>query len=48
MSNEQKSPRRDPLTSTTKDGKIELTEEQLSRASGGYLKITMKEVIITQ
>ena len=26
---------RDHLTSTTKDGKIELTEEQLSRVGGG-------------
>ena len=36
MSYEQKSSRRDHLTSTTKDGKIELTEEQLSRVGGGY------------
>jgi hypothetical protein len=36
MSYEQKSSRRDQLTSTTKDGKIELTEEQLSRVGGGY------------
>ena len=35
MSYEQKPLRRDHLTSTTKDGKIELTEEQLSRVSGG-------------
>ena len=35
MSYEQKSARRDHLTSTTKDGKIELTEEQLSRVVGG-------------
>ena len=34
MSYEQRS-RRDHLTSTTKDGKIELTEEQLSRVGGG-------------
>jgi hypothetical protein len=34
MSYEQKSSRRDHLTSTTKDGKIELTEEQLSRVGG--------------
>ena len=33
MSYEQKSSRRDHLTSTTKDGKIELTEEQLSRVA---------------
>lgn len=36
MSYEPKSSRRDHLTSTTKDGKIELTEEQLSRVGGGY------------
>jgi hypothetical protein len=35
MSYEQKPSRRDRLTSTTKDGKIELTEDQLSRLSGG-------------
>ena len=35
MSYEQKSSRRDHLTLTTKDGKIELTEEQLSRVGGG-------------
>jgi hypothetical protein len=35
MSYDQKSSRRDHLTSTTKDGKIELTEEKLSRVSGG-------------
>jgi hypothetical protein len=36
MSYEQKSSRRDHLTFTTKDGKIELTEEQLNRVGGGY------------
>jgi hypothetical protein len=36
MSYEQKSSRRDHLTFTTKDGKIELTEEQLSRVGGGH------------
>jgi hypothetical protein len=35
MSYEQKSSRRDHLTFTTKDGKIELTEEQLRRIAGG-------------
>jgi hypothetical protein len=35
MSYEQKSLRHDHLISTTKDGKIELAEEQLSRVSGG-------------
>jgi len=34
MSYEQKSSRRDHLTSTSKDGKIELTEEQLGRVGG--------------
>jgi hypothetical protein len=33
MNHEQKSSRRDHLT--TEEGKIELTEEQLSRATGG-------------
>ena len=35
MSHEQKSSRRDHLTFTTQEGKIELTEEQLSRPTGG-------------
>ena len=35
MSYEQKSSQRDHLTHTTKDGKIELAEEQLSRVDGG-------------
>jgi len=35
MSYEQASSRRDHLTLTTKDGKIELTEEQLDRVTGG-------------
>lgn len=39
MSYEQKSSRRDHLTSTTTDGKIELTEEQLSRVGGGYKQL---------
>ena len=50
MSYEQKSSRRDHLTSTTKDGKIELNEEQLSRVAGGthvpglnkYSNVTLK------
>ena len=29
------SSRRDNLTQTTKDGKIELTEQELNRATGG-------------
>ena len=35
MKREQKSSRRDQLTLTTEDGKIELTEERLSRVTGG-------------
>jgi hypothetical protein len=35
MSNEGKRSRRDHLTATTPDGKIELTEEELGRVSGG-------------
>ena len=35
MSYEQASSRRDHLTLTTKEGKIELTEEQLDRVTGG-------------
>jgi hypothetical protein len=35
MSQEQKSSRRDHLTLTTEEGKIELMEEQLSRVVGG-------------
>jgi len=42
-----KSSCRDHLTQTTKDGKIELTEEELNRATGGYLKITMKHVTVS-
>lgn len=49
------SPRRDNLTTTTGDGKIELTEEELSRAAGGgkaaqtieYLKIKLTEVYVS-
>jgi hypothetical protein len=44
MSYEQKSSRRDHLTSTTKDGKIELTEEQSSRVGGGYSRSTHLKV----
>jgi hypothetical protein len=35
MNQEQNSSRRDHLTLTTKEGKIELTEEQVSRITGG-------------
>ena len=34
---EAKASRNEHLTETTKDGKIELTEEELNRASGGTL-----------
>jgi hypothetical protein len=41
---EAKGSRNEHLTETTKDGKIELTEEELNRASGGltlnFAKIT--------
>jgi hypothetical protein len=36
VSNERQGSRRDHLTATTPDGKIELTEEALSRVSAGY------------
>jgi hypothetical protein len=35
MGNEGQGSRRDHLTATTPEGKIELTEEELSRAAGG-------------
>jgi bacteriocin-like protein len=35
---EAKGSRSDPLTKTTNDGKIELTEEELNRVSGGILQ----------
>ena len=37
MSYEQAHSRRDHLTLTTKEGKIELTEEQLHRVTGGVI-----------
>ena len=43
MSYEQKPSRLDHLTSTTKDGKIELTEEQLSRVGGGSLALNFRK-----
>jgi hypothetical protein len=36
MNHEQKSSQRDHLTLTTNKGKIELMEQQLSRAVGGF------------
>ena len=52
-----KSSLRDQLTMATDDAKIELTEQELSRISGGrgktsekpleYLKITMNDIIVT-
>jgi hypothetical protein len=51
MNRTYKSPRRDHLTLTTQGGKIELTEEELTRVTGGarleYLKIKMQEVLIS-
>jgi len=51
MNHTYKSPRRDHLTLTTQGGKIELTEEELTRVTGGarleYLKIKMQEVLIS-
>jgi hypothetical protein len=38
MSYDQASSRRDHLTLTTKEGKIELTEEHLDRVTGGAFK----------
>jgi len=35
MNRAYKSPRRDHLTLTTQEGKIELTEEELTRVTGG-------------
>jgi len=42
MSHEPKFSRRDHLTLTTQDGKIELTEEQLRRISGGPTPVELK------
>jgi len=51
-----KTSRCDRLTTTTNEGKIELTEEELSRVTGGrkagkepieYIKIKLQEVFIT-
>jgi len=39
-----KGSRRDHLTETTKDGKIELTEEELNRAVGGMKIFTVSPV----
>ena len=38
MSTEGQGSRRDQLTQTTPEGKIELTEAELSRATGGAVK----------
>ena len=35
MTNTTKSPTRDPSTTTTKEGEIELMEQELSRVTGG-------------
>jgi hypothetical protein len=42
MNQAQKSSRRDHLTLTTKEGKIELTEEQVSRVTGGAFDAFLK------
>jgi hypothetical protein len=42
MSNEGQGSRRDHLTATTPEGKIELTEEELSRTTGGDLGRAVK------
>ena len=56
MNHEKKSSRRDHLTSTTNEGKSELTEQELSRVTGGgktggkpleFLTITMKLVTVS-
>jgi hypothetical protein len=39
MTNEQKRSRHDQLISTTKEGKIELTEQELSRVAGGGIVV---------
>jgi hypothetical protein len=45
MKQEQKPSRRDHLTLTTEEGKIELMEEQLSRVIGGGTVFTHKAEI---
>jgi hypothetical protein len=56
MSNASKTSRRDCLTTTTNEGRIELTEEELSRVAGGrkaggrpveYLKIKFQDILIS-
>ena len=42
MTKEQKRSRRERLTLTTNEGKIELTEQELSRVTGGAFNAYMK------
>jgi hypothetical protein len=37
----------DDLTKTTAKNSVELTEEELSKASGGFLKINLTQVEVT-
>jgi len=39
MSDEQKSSQRDDLTLTTEESKIELSEQELSRVTGGVITV---------
>ena len=55
MTNAPKSSRRDLLTTTTDEGKIDLTEQELSRVTGGgrkaggsqFLTYKLPEVLIS-
>jgi bacteriocin-like protein len=57
MTNALKSSRRDHQTTTTDDANIELTEQELSRITGGrgktsekpreFIKITMSDIIVS-
>jgi hypothetical protein len=38
---------RDQLTKATDQGKIELQEQELSRVSGGFLKFTLTDVLVS-
>jgi bacteriocin-like protein len=44
---EAKGSRGDHLTATTPDGKIELTEEELKRVSGGTLTLNFAKITFT-
>ena len=47
MSSKQKPSRRDHLTLTANENNIELTEQELSRVAGGFLKIGMTKATIS-